>query len=67
MAANIENVRTGAREVPGGKHGRLTVEFTAHGVITREKGSPDRFGPVPWSAIHDLAMKRSVGMARTRR
>lgn len=65
MATNLtKNIN---REVESSKHGALTVTFTPHGVITREKGSRDSFGPVPWSSIHDLAMKIEAGFPTTRR
>lgn len=65
MAANIENTRTGDREVPGRRYGRLTAEFTAAGVILREKGSSKRFGPVPWSTIYEVGMKMEARAAST--
>lgn len=55
------------REVESPKHGPLTVEVTPHGIITRPKGSPARFGPVPWAVIHDFAMKLEAGHPTMRR
>lgn len=52
MAAAIENVRTGAREVNGGRFGRLVIELTPAGLISREKGRRTRYGPVSFEQLH---------------
>lgn len=68
MATNL--TKSIKREIQSPKHGALTIEVTPHGIITRPKGSPAKFGPVPWAAIHDLAMKIEAGhptMARRQR
>lgn len=57
MAANIEHTRTGDREVPGGRYGRLTVRFAPEGLYFREKGSSKEWGPLPWHTGYEVALK----------